>query len=87
MKKFEIWCEGFVATGQRGLAHKVGEAEGENFTQAVENYIEANPNCGIESNSRSMYVSEEAYIDRTSRFNIWGCNLFSNEEKARKTFG
>lgn len=89
LKVFDIWMEGFVATGQRGGAQKVNEHPimATSFNDAVLQYKELNPTCGIEATTRSRYVSEEAYIDRRSRWEIWACALFSTEEEARKLFG
>ena len=87
MKKFEIWTEGFAATGQSQGASKIGEGLGDNFDEAVEDYMSKNPEHGIKVNGRDRYVSEEAYKNRRSNWNIWACSLFDNEADARKSFG
>ena len=87
MKAFEIWIEGFAATGQSQGAHMIGSSQGNSFDEAVENYIIKNPDCVIEKNGRGRYMDDEAYANRRSNWNIWACNLFDNEIDARKSFG
>jgi hypothetical protein len=87
MKEFEIWCEGYAATGERGAANKVGTGIGKTFDEAVKDYMSKHPNHGIEENGRNRYMSEEWYNNRKSNWNIWACNLYDNEADARKSFG
>lgn len=87
MKEFQIWIEGYRATGESGTAHTIGSGIGENFDEAVKDYMEKNPNNGICKNERNMYHSDESYNNRRSNWNIWRCNLFENESDARKIFG
>ncbi len=86
-KLFEIWCEGYMATGEHGTAHLVGKSYGANFDDAVEHFMDCWPVCGIERNGRGRYVSAEAFENRSSNWNIWACNLYDNEETARKFCG
>jgi hypothetical protein len=76
MKTFEIWVEGYNATGNSSPASKVGQGVGETFDDAIQDYINHNPDCGINN-----------YDSGKSKWNIWGCNLFDNEMDARKAFG
>ena len=87
MKEYEIWVEGYIATGESGVAQKLGSAMGNNFDEAVENYINVTPNTNIEANTRNKYISNEAYINKNSNWNIWACNIYDNEVDARKAFG
>lgn len=87
LKNFEIWVEGYAATGESGTAHKIGEGEGETFDEAVKDYMSKNPNHGIEWNDSRRYSTDEAYMNRRSHWNIWACNLYDNEADARKSFG
>lgn len=73
MKEFEIWVEGYSATGEHSPASFIGKSEGEDFFYAVKNFIKKNKNTGIEF--------------RDGVFVIWGCRLFDNEADARKSFG
>ena len=87
MKEFEIWIEGYAATGEHAGASLVGKGNGETFDEAVLDYMSKNTNHGIEENGRNRYMSDEAYKNRRSNWNIWACSLFDNEADARKSFG
>lgn len=87
LKEFQIWCEGYAATGERGTAHKVGTGIGVTFDDAVRDYISKNPDHGIREHFREDYPTEGSYKRRASNWSIWACNLFDNELEARKYFG
>lgn len=73
MPKFEVWVEGYRATGDSGTAMYWGTFEAENFddacTQAVNN------------------GEHDAYYFDAARLMYWGCRMFDNETDARKAFG
>jgi hypothetical protein len=76
LKTFEIWMEGYAATGESGRAQKIWEGLAVDFDHAVRLYqtisrdeVEIRP-----ENTRSKY-------------SIWACALFDNEADARKSFG
>ncbi len=85
--KYEIWMEGYAATGESSGAQLIGDGEGNTFDEAVKDYMSKNPEHGIKPNERNGYISEEAYTHRRSNWNIWACSLFDNEADARKSFG
>ena len=87
VREFEIWTEGYAATGERGTAKMIGKGVGTTFDEAVKDYMNKNPTHGIKENVRGGYISEEYYQKRRSNWNIWACNLFDNESDARKSFG
>ena len=87
MKEFEIWMEGYVAQGDSSKAQLIGKGYGETFDDVVKDYMAKNENHGISENSRQRYISEKAYNNRDSKWNIWACNLFDNEKDARRSFG
>lgn len=72
-KKFEIWSEGFAATGEKGTACFHGVGEGVNFRDAVMNYSYWHPDF------RSYFDAE--------RLTYWGCKLYASETTARASFG
>lgn len=86
-KEFDIWMEGYAATGEHGTATLVGKGTGETFDEAVRDYMSKTPNHGIEEVTRNRYSSEENYNNRKSNWHIWACRLFDNEADARKSFG
>lgn len=90
MASFEIWIEGYAATGESSPARRVvreGETdtmwEGVTFEQAcVKALNELNWNMlyeGIQGLGSSYYdITRNAY---------WGCGFYDNEADARKNFG
>lgn len=94
MKHWEIWMEGFAATGQSQGAQLLNNGENgvglipaDSFDEAVIKYMQLVPDSGIRPNIQENYVSMEAFRDRESNWNIWRCNLYPTEEQARKHFG
>jgi hypothetical protein len=75
-KVFEIWSEGFRATGDIGTAHKHGEQEGEDFADACRKQFADDPPNDW---GRSDFDPD--------RLTYWGCRLFDNEADARERFG
>ena len=73
METFEIWCEGFRATGEGCPAHLMGVWPGKTFRRAVISFMESEPGL-------KKYFNEE---DLSS----WGCKIFDNEKDARANFG
>lgn len=71
-KKFQIWAEGFAATGQSGKAFLFGESEGADFQEACDRFF-----------ARREYKG----FYNPGRLTHWGCKLFDNEQDARKSFG
>jgi hypothetical protein len=89
--RFEIWSEGFSATGEHETAKKLGEAEGETFRDACDAYVRANPWA-----RQAGYVRDHKPSDMMPGYEqtaadspptIWGCGLYDNEADARKSFG
>lgn len=82
MQEFELWCEGYLATGMEGEpqhAWFIGHYYGHSFMDAVQN-CNAIHHC---------HNSEGDYIDISDSGNcyMWGCRVFDNEADARKSFG
>lgn len=73
MKEFDIWSEGYVATGQSSGATLLGYAKGEDFVQACVNLAKQDREFA-------------SYFDK-DRMTYWGCRLFDNSSDARKSFG
>lgn len=71
MKKWDIWAEGFRATGEgSGATCMARGVEAESFEEACRKYFKDDP-----------YFGEKPVL------NHWGCKLFDNETDARKAFG
>lgn len=92
-KEFEIWCEGYRATGERGVAHLVGKSSAETFEEALEKHMIEHPRSGIEKYQSNVVNDGEVLVNEKMRkmmephYHIWGCRLFDNETDARKSFG
>ncbi len=88
---FDIWVEGYSATGEHSdaqlLTKDIGKIEANTFDEAIEKYMKLVPNHGINKETRNGYISDEAFKNRRSNWNIWACKLFPDEETARKSFG
>lgn len=73
VRPWEVWSEGFVATGESGTARLMGTIDAKTFAGAC----------------RLMAKREHwgAYFRLMPHPSFWGCRLFDNEADARKAFG
>lgn len=78
--KYDIWIEGFRATGQRQGASKLTKEpiEAESWDEAIKIYKATHPGHGIEDRQHTLYEWH---------YRVWGCRLYDNEADARKSFG
>jgi len=76
--KWDIWCEGYSATGERGraikLAHRV---RAKTWLEAVEK---------LKNGETPVELSAPHLID-LDRLTYWNCKLFSTREEAERSFG
>jgi hypothetical protein len=99
MKEFEIWSEGYAATGEHGTAFSHGIWPGDTFDDAVRNMIKHMSETERGNDIYSLYQRQERFIEcpvseehplgrrLTYVHSIWACRLFDNETDARKSFG
>ena len=73
MKTYEIWSEGYSATGGTGGATYHGEVPAKNLKDACKKYAKLHPEFN-------------KYFDKKA-MTLWGCGLFDSEEKSRRRFG
>lgn len=73
MSIYNIWCEGYRATGESSGATFLGYAEGTSLKDACINLAQQD----------SSFAS---YFD-ANRMTYWGCRIYDNEYDARSTFG
>jgi hypothetical protein len=73
IKHWEIWSEGWRATGEGGDATYWGSIVAKSFQEA----------CGLLANKNSHFKES---FDK-EKMQHWGCKLFDNELEARRTFG
>ena len=72
-RDYDIWCEGFRATGQSSGAMWLGHCWGKNLKDACINF--------------SRQDSEFAKYFNEEYMTYWGCKIFDNGSDARKSFG
>jgi hypothetical protein len=72
MKHFDVWIEGYRATGQSAGASYLGSAEANTFEEACDKVAE------------STWAKE--YYD-PKYHTVWGCRMFPTEAEARQSFG
>lgn len=103
MKEYEIWIEGYSATGEHSDASFIGKAMGETFDEACSNFEYPddlkNPYYTGDENVAEYFhrkgdklpldTNSDGTLRRQNRggYSIWACMLFENEADARKSFG
>ncbi len=73
--KYQLWTEGYQATGESSGAQYHGEWEGETFRDAV---------IAFRDSLTDKYSRDCINIERLT---FWGCEFFDNKNDARKSFG
>lgn len=75
---FDIWLEGYAATGESGQAHRVAQGiKAASLTDVVAQHVK-----GLPEHERKLWVCRE-----NGTWTSWGCRAYDNEEQARRTFG
>lgn len=72
---FDVWCEGYRATGEHGTASFLGRFPGATFRDAVITAMHQQ-----EWEQRDGLFNEE-------RLSYWGCKFYDNETDARRRYG
>lgn len=73
VRSFEVWVEGYRATGEHARAELWGTASAHSFREAVAIVY-------------AVKGADPSYLD-LDRLSSWGCRFFDNEADARKSFG
>jgi len=71
-RKYEVWLEGFAATGEHGRARFVTSTYAYSFAEACDAAVEA--------------LGDDSHYNR-ERLTYWGCRFFEDEAGARRAFG
>lgn len=71
-RAFDIWCEGYSATGEHAPAWLLGAAVAETFADACRKWAQQ---C------------EAPHLFDPEALTYCGCRLFDNEADARRSFG
>lgn len=74
MNEYEIWCAGWIATGNREQASFIAKSWGIDFKDAVVRYVNTLP-------------EDEQHLYNLDWMKVWGCQLHDNETDARKVYG
>jgi len=74
-KEFEVWTEGYAATGESSGAIFHGKFKGETFKDAV---------IAFKNTLTDEYSINCVDLDN---MRFWGCDFFDNEKDARQYFG
>lgn len=82
VREYEIWSEGYAATGERGYAFFHGKMTGKSFNEACIRFFEMK-----DSDFRNGMDAENAELFDAEQLTYWGCRLFPTEAEARKSFG
>lgn len=90
LKEYEVWCEGYAATGESSGANLLGKAFARNFAQACDivmckNHLEYIDKCN--SPDYKGYCPPSKWDYDPSKLSYWACKLYWSEELARKSFG
>ena len=71
---YEVWTEGYAATGESSGAYFHGRFKGNTFKDAVKDFVKT-----LSAGSQKDFSEE--------RMCLWGCRFFDNERDARNSFG
>lgn len=72
--KFQVWCEGYRASGDKADATLLGEVDAPTFREAVESLRDKHSEPGL-----FTFKGEQCFY--------WECKIFDNEADARRSFG
>ena len=78
MKKFNLWTEGYLATGMEGIPAKAtfwGEFQANSFKEAIQMWKDT---------LTDPYSISCVDVENKT---FWGCRFYDNESDARKAFG
>ena len=77
MSVYDLWMEGYAATGTSSDASFIGTFEANSFLEACDKWAST-----LTDEQRRLYY--EPYLGRPA---YWGCRIFDNEIEARRSFG
>jgi len=90
LKEYEVWMEGYAATGESGTANLVGKTKARNFAQACHILMceEKLKNIAEENKpNNNDYVTAGRWDYNPNRLSYWGRKLYWSYELASKSFG
>ena len=101
MKEYEVWTEGYAATGESSgaMCHSVTGADymhgdkGTPYKVKAESFVEACKKVlgdELDEMDGELRLSQSKVRTQDGRIHvpmIWACRCFDNEKQARKSFG
>lgn len=90
LKEYEVWMEGFAATGESGGAQLMGKAFARNFAQACHIVMSSSLLKWVQEVNAPSYKQYEPagrWDYNPDRLSYWSCKLYWSQELASKTFG
>jgi hypothetical protein len=90
LHEYEVWMEGYAATGERSDATLLGKTFARNFAQACDiimckSHLEDISECN--NPNYTQYCPPRKWDYDTNKLSVWGCGLYWSEKLARKSFG
>ena len=82
-REFEVWTEGYAATGESQNAAFRGMWKGETFKDACKAWFDSLP----ETSRVFVYNGHASSYYDAENNTYWGCRLSDNEADARERFG
>lgn len=90
LQEYEVWMEGYAATGESSGATLIGKCMARNFAQAC-HYIMCKWKLDTIEKENSVgntqYVNSDRWDYNPRELSLWACKLYWSEELARKSFG
>lgn len=90
LKEYEVWMEGYSATGESAGASLVGKVKARNFAQACHILMCKQHLEWMEKENQPNYKEYSTpgrWDYDPSRLTYWGRRLYWSEELAKKSFG
>ncbi len=90
LREYEVWMEGYAATGESEGASLVGKVKARNFAQACHILMCKQQLERIEREnqpSHKGYSTPGRWDYDPSSLTYWGCRLYWSEDLAKKSFG
>lgn len=75
METYEVWLEGYIATGESSEAHFYGLHKAASFKEA----------CMKAMTIHKFSDLDKYYNEENNTY--WACHFYNNELEARKSFG
>lgn len=82
MKVYDVWVEGYAATGEHGRAWKMGSAPAESFADACKAVFMRSI-----KNEYGDFVDRDIGLFDPEELSYWRCYMYPTEAEARRSYG